>query len=321
MANPISDLFKDYPSTIEKLPTMRPEQIGVQNQVLGSASNLLNQQPYSFNFAPIEKRAVEQFKTQTVPGLAERFLGRSGVSNSSSFQGALGSAASDLQTNLAALGAEYGLKGQQLNEEGLRNRLAYGLSPSFENVYTPGQAGIGRQLAEGAASSASGAVGRLAGEGLMKYFGLGNYTPTQQDKSAALSSPNVVQALQNPETANAVGSLAKAGLDTGTVAALASKAAPAAGVGTAAAVVGFELAVLAGMAWLIHSYQEEGKTQEAQETQKQKERYENYLQKKAQGETVRDPNLPQREPNEPVDQYLQRLFAYNRQNNNPAGEQ
>ncbi len=169
---PIGDMFKNYPSSVDSVPNLNPTQMALQNKVIGSAGNMLNQSnQYKFNFAPIEQKAREDFQKRTVPSLAERFVG--GGMRGSAFQGALGSAASDLETNLASLGAEYGLRNQAQQQGHLSNLLGYGLQPNSENFYTPPQEGPGKQLVD-AAGNIIGGLGAqairsgTAGQGLQK---------------------------------------------------------------------------------------------------------------------------------------------------------
>ena len=54
------DFLKDYPSSVETVPNLNPNQLALQNKVMGSAGNLLNQNnQYKFDFAPIEQQARE----------------------------------------------------------------------------------------------------------------------------------------------------------------------------------------------------------------------------------------------------------------------
>lgn len=168
------DFLKDYPSSVETVPNLNPNQLALQNKVMGSAGNLLNQtNQYKFDFTPIEQQARENFQTRTIPSLAERFVGQGSGTRSSAFQGAIGSAASDLETNLAALKSEYGLRNQGQQQSYLSNLLGYGLQPNSDNFYTPPQEGPGKQLVD-AAGNIIGAVGTqaiksgVAGAGLKK---------------------------------------------------------------------------------------------------------------------------------------------------------
>jgi hypothetical protein len=150
------DFLKDYPASVQAVPNLRPNQLAVQNQALGNVSNLLKDtNQYKFDFAPIEQKAREDFQTKTVPSLAERFVGQGSGTSSSAFRGALGGAGSELETNLGALGAEYGLRNQAQQQGHLSNLLGYGLQPSFENIYTPSQPGLAKSAAPGVLNAAT----------------------------------------------------------------------------------------------------------------------------------------------------------------------
>jgi len=121
--------------------TGKPEQFGTMNkfnpQQQDAFSKILQQalgglQNPTAGFAPIEQQARSQFQTKTIPGLAERFTALGGGQNSSAFQGALGSAASDLEQGLASLKSQYGLKQQGL----LQNLLSLGLQPQNETFHS-----------------------------------------------------------------------------------------------------------------------------------------------------------------------------------------
>jgi hypothetical protein len=164
------DFLKDYPASVQAVPNLRPQQLSVQNQALGNASNLLkNTSQYQFDFAPIEQKAREDFQTKTVPSLAERFVGQGSGTKSSAFQGALGGAGSELETNLAALGSEYGLRNQAQQQGHLSNLLGYGLQPSFENIYTPSQPGFAKSAAPGLLNA-----GTQLGVAAIQAGGMGN---------------------------------------------------------------------------------------------------------------------------------------------------
>jgi hypothetical protein len=168
---------------------------GIQNQSQqggfgqGQINNLFDKTSQNLGnyggFQPIEDRAINQFNTQTIPGLAERFqsMGGQGTGNSSAFQGALGQAGSDLQQGLAGLRSQYGLKenalqqnlfgtllggGQQNRAQGLQmlqNMLTQGLQPRHEYGFAPNPpsflGNVGQGLGQGTA---------LAGAGLLKYL-------------------------------------------------------------------------------------------------------------------------------------------------------
>lgn len=84
--------------------------------------NLLNQlnTPSQFNrvdFSPIRQQELQRFETQTLPGIAERFAGRS----SGAFQQALSGAGGDLATRLASLEAQHnvGQQGAEQTQQGI----------------------------------------------------------------------------------------------------------------------------------------------------------------------------------------------------------
>ncbi len=164
------DFLKDYPASVQAVPNLRPQQLSVQNQALGNASQLLNNtNQYKFDFGPIEQKAREDFQSKTVPSLAERFVGQGSGTRSSSFQGALSGAGGELETNLAALGAEYGLRNQSQQQGHLSNLLGYGLQPSFENIYTPAQPGLAKSMAPGLINA-----GTQLGVAAIQGGGMGN---------------------------------------------------------------------------------------------------------------------------------------------------
>jgi len=91
----------------------------------------------SAGFDPIAQKARTQFKTQTVPGIAERFeaLGGGSDRGGSALTGQLGSAGAGLEESLAALQSQYGLQQQGL----LQQLLGLGLTEQNENIYEPAQ--------------------------------------------------------------------------------------------------------------------------------------------------------------------------------------
>ena len=122
--------------------------------------------PYA-GFDPIAKQQREEFKTQTIPSIMERFTaaGGSGTLHSSGLEGKLGAAGAGLDTQLAALKANYGLS----NRQGLLQQLQLGLNPQTENLYMGEQPGVGGQLWQ----MGSGLAGAYLGAG-------GNFGSQQQ---------------------------------------------------------------------------------------------------------------------------------------------
>jgi len=148
------DSFKEWltgtPEGIKIFEQFSPEQQSALSQVLQMGLGGLQQNKFSFD--PIAERETTRFHTQTVPGIAERFtsLGSGGSQRSSAFQGALGSAASDLGQGLAAQGSKYNL----LQQGNLMNLLQTGLTPRYQNMYQPSQTGFAQSAGNTALNAA-----------------------------------------------------------------------------------------------------------------------------------------------------------------------
>ena len=91
----LSTSWGGTPARTEQTPVLNQGQQGLQNQSIQQLMQILGQGGGSF--APIEQQARNNFNTQTIPSLAERFqsIGGQGTGNSSAFQGALGAAGWD----------------------------------------------------------------------------------------------------------------------------------------------------------------------------------------------------------------------------------
>lgn len=140
--------------------------------------------------SPIAQSAINRFNTQTIPGLAERFTAMGGGQNSSAFQGALGSAGSGLQQELAGLDYQQALP-----------LLQMGLQQKYQTAHIPGQqgflqsiagplagltatgltGGIGGGLIGGSSGIGKGILAALTGggQGLADLFGFGNQKQNQ----------------------------------------------------------------------------------------------------------------------------------------------
>ena len=145
-----------------QLANFNPQQQQAFSQILQQALSGL-QNPTQ-GFEPIAQNARQQFNTQTIPSLAERFTSMGGDSRqqSSAFAGALGSASSGLDSQLAALKAQYGLQ----NQNSLQNLLGMGLTPQFENVFKPRQPGFLESLLGEAGKALVGGVAGGYGQSL-----------------------------------------------------------------------------------------------------------------------------------------------------------
>lgn len=113
---------------------------GAQNYL----SNLLSGDPNAFS--QFEAPYRQQFESQTLPMLAERFAGLNpmgGGLSSSGFGQALGGAGAQLQAQLAGLhgNLRQNATGQAMGQ--FNNLAGLGLGTrSFENVYQPGNTGL-----------------------------------------------------------------------------------------------------------------------------------------------------------------------------------
>ena len=171
----IKQFFTGKPGSLQVLPTQTPQQqqlssANIQNvlQMLQGGANA----PHKFDFAPIAQQARNQFETQTIPSLAERFTALGGGQNSSAFQGALGRAGSDLESQLASLGSQFGMQQQQSDRDYLLQLLRFALIPQFESQYLPATGGLLGGAAQGIGQGAGSFAGNLGGFGALKYLGL-----------------------------------------------------------------------------------------------------------------------------------------------------
>ncbi len=173
----LSSLFSRKPRQ-QNVSKLSPQQLGWQTQAGNMA--LQGLQNPTQGFEPIEQQARTQFQTSTVPSLAERFTSMgSGGQRSSAFQGALGQAGAGLESNLAALRAQYGLQSRGLSQ----NLLGQAIQPNFDTVFQQHQPGF-LESVFGGLSGQLGQYGALQGLGLLggpnqapgSFGGLGGQT-------------------------------------------------------------------------------------------------------------------------------------------------
>ncbi len=162
-------------------PQFLPTQTGPQQQLQGlTIENLMqllqpgmqNAQQYQQAFAPIAQNARQNFYTSTIPSLAERFTALGGGQNSSAFQGALGQAGAGLESQLGALGAQFGQQQQGLDQNFLLNLLRYAFLPQFETQYLPATGGLFGSAAEGLGKGAGSFASQAGKLGAHALFGL-----------------------------------------------------------------------------------------------------------------------------------------------------
>lgn len=157
---------------VQYSPLFTPQQqqlqgLNIQNLLQMLQGGFGGQQQSQNAFAPIAQNAREQFTSQTIPGLAERFTALGGGQNSSAFQGALGQAGAGLESSLAGMGAQFGQNQQQIDQNYLLNLLRFALMPQFESSYVPGKQGLLGSLAGGLGAGLGG-LGAASG---LNYLG------------------------------------------------------------------------------------------------------------------------------------------------------
>jgi hypothetical protein len=131
-----NDTLWGEPPKVEGANRFSPFQQNALNFLAQGGLRGLTQTP--FNFAPMANQQLENFYTNTVPSLAERFTAMGGGQRSSAFQGALANAGRFLGNDLAAQQGQYNLQ-QQGN---LLNLLNLGLTPQYEQFVNPGTTGV-----------------------------------------------------------------------------------------------------------------------------------------------------------------------------------
>ena len=148
VGNPVSGLasaLSGTPAQTQNFNKFTPGQQAGKQQVLQQALQGLGQ-PNQFDFAPIEQQAREQFKTQTIPSIAERFTKMGSNLSGSGYNAAITRGGSQLERDLAALKSQVGLQHQGQKNQLLSNLLGIGLQPEFDTAYQPRQPGFGEEL-------------------------------------------------------------------------------------------------------------------------------------------------------------------------------
>ena len=124
--------------TTTTFPTQTGQQSDLINNLLKMASGKLTSG--QFDFGPIEQQARTNFTQSTIPSITEMFNDPGGEGlRSSGFQGAVGRAGSDLESNLAAMKANYNLQEQGL----MQNLVGAGMQPQFDTHHEPGSSPLG----------------------------------------------------------------------------------------------------------------------------------------------------------------------------------
>ncbi|CAB4121153.1 hypothetical protein UFOVP9_15 [uncultured Caudovirales phage] len=147
------------------IKTNRPEQAAVKEHMRGRlnpAYDALRLPGDASNFAPIEQNALRNYSQNTIPGLAERFVGMNAL-DSSGFQQSLAGGAGGLQTELADLRARHGLENNRLESQNYFNALGAYQEPDIDTGFTPGQDSTLRKGAKFVANAAGNFIGNQGG--------------------------------------------------------------------------------------------------------------------------------------------------------------
>lgn len=146
----------------KKLDTMTPEQMQQAAWARQQGQNQISNP--TAGFEPIAQNVRNMYQNQVVPTLAERFtsMGSGAALSSPAFASQLDTAGKDLQSSLAALQSEYGLRQQGLGQQ----LLGMGMKPQFENVYQEGSP----TFLSGAFGGLSRSLGAIGGAGMGQYF-------------------------------------------------------------------------------------------------------------------------------------------------------
>lgn len=178
--------LRETPAQALEFQRYDPQQQNFLSQLLQligpELGKLIQQQPSdqqkmpSFDFAPIEAKAREDFTQKTIPSIMERFSGL-GAQRSSAFGQSLSQAGSNLESNLGVLRSGHAMdvarlgldsQGQSVQQQDLRQRLllsllGMGLGQKTDYAYQPRIPGPLENIGVGAAKGLPSAM--------MSYFG------------------------------------------------------------------------------------------------------------------------------------------------------
>lgn len=183
----LGKFFSGTPEKRENVSTLRPEQEGLYNQLIGSAKgtgaggafgdaadyyrNLLGDD--SADYDAFAAPMLRQYNEEIIPGLSEQFAGMgAGGLSSSGFRNSQTQGATDLAERLGSLRANL----RQSGAQGLQNIGNMGLQNYSQNMVTqPGTEGFLSQAAPliGTAAGAAlgGPAGAAAGGAIGNWFG------------------------------------------------------------------------------------------------------------------------------------------------------
>ncbi len=207
----IGNFFFGTPEKRENVSTLRPEQEGLYNQLLGAGQgqgaggafgqsadyyrNLLSDDSQDYN--AFAAPALRQYQQDIVPGLSEQFAGMgAGGLGSSGFRNAQMQGATDLAERLGQIRANLRQQGAQ----GLANIGSMGLQNFSQNMVTqPGTPGLLGSISPAIGNAIGQGVGMPLGNQISSWFGgMGN-------KVGSNSSPYGNSPKASPQIGGAMG--------------------------------------------------------------------------------------------------------------------
>lgn len=204
----IGRFFTGTPEKRENVSTLRPEQEGLYNQLIGASQgrgaggafgdaadyyrNLLSDDSADYN--QFAAPAIRQYNQDIVPGISEQFAGMgAGGLSSSGFRNAQVQGATDLAERLGAIRANL----RQAGAQGLQNLGQQGLQIFSQNMVTqPGTPGFFGSVAPAIGSAAGMALGGPIGSAIG-----GSWFGGQGQRVGANTSPYGTQPKASPNLA------------------------------------------------------------------------------------------------------------------------
>lgn len=126
------------------------------------------------SFDPIRQNALNTYRNEIIPSIANQFASNGSGTGSSAFRNAQLSAANNFGTQLAGMESQYNLSRQSL----LQQLLGQGLTARYDRTYQPATGGIIGDFASQFASTAGKGLGSWASGNPLAA--LSNYQTLQQ---------------------------------------------------------------------------------------------------------------------------------------------
>lgn len=146
MANFLSSIFSPSTPQSYNFERLNPSQQQLRENLIQFLPQLLGQiQQNQPNFNAISNQARNQFQSQTLPSIAERFTSMGSGLRSSDLQGTLGAAGAGLESQLAGQQAQFGLAQQGQQQNLLENLLSNALRPTSDVISEPGSTSYASQ--------------------------------------------------------------------------------------------------------------------------------------------------------------------------------